>query len=64
MDVGVHDIEYSGVDEPKKKVMAMLSMPIIEVPLMDPSVEVPIAMPDIVAVGDIDMVILESIMIV
>lgn len=64
VDVGVHAMEYSGVDEPKKKVIAMLSMPIIEVLCIESPPEVPIAMSDIVAVGDIDMVILESISIV
>lgn len=62
VDVGIHDIEYSGVDELKKKVMAMLSIPIIEALSIDSPAEVPIAMPDIVAVGDVDMVILESIL--
>lgn len=59
-DVGVHDIENSGVDELKKKVIAMLSIPIIEVLSADPPMELPIGMPDIVAVGDDDMVMLES----
>ena len=62
LDVGVHDIENSGVFEPKKKTIAMLSIPIIEAPWVAISVEVPMAMPDIVEVGDVDIDILESML--
>ena len=62
LDVGAHDIENSGVDELKKKIIAILSIPIIEVLSVDPPVELPIAMPDIVAVGDDDIVMLESML--
>jgi hypothetical protein len=55
--VGVQPIENSGVVDEMKNVIAMESMPIIVLESIDMEelVELAIAMPDIVLVGDIDI---------
>jgi len=53
--VGIQDMEKRGVVVEVKNVMAILSIPIMDVIPIDPSVEVDIGISAMVVVGDIDI---------